>query len=339
MKPYLPFLLVFWTLFSFPKENYDKLRAKCIALAAPSWQILSGNKEREENSLRVLQMENATLQYQVKRLCQLLLFEAQVSQTKQLQTSDPYWEQRLPYLIEVIEKQMQGLPGRVIFREASLWNSSLWLNIGEKDNRALGREIVAKNSPVLLGNVLVGVVEQVEKQRCRVRLITDAALAPSVCILRGDEQNRILMKQIEELIVQLEMRNELSIAAPLITGLQQMQKQLQTKCPTRCLARGTLQGASYSKWRTRTPMLKGSGFHYPVALEKQEVEETKLGLVQVGDLLVTSGIDGIFPSDLPIATVSAVFPIREGRCTYEIEALSLAGNFDELTELFVLPPN
>lgn len=86
-------------------------------------------------------------------------------------------------------------------------------------------------------------------------------------------------------------------------------------------------------------MLKGSGFHYPVALEKQEVEETKLGLVQVGDLLVTSGIDGIFPSDLPIATVSAVFPIREGRCTYEIEALSLAGNFDELTELFVLPPN
>lgn len=325
MKHYLIFLLFFGGLFSFPKENSDKLRAKCIALMAPSWRMIGRSKEKEENSLQVLQAENVALQHQVKRLRQLLLLDRQMQ--------DPNLQQHLQYLVEIVQKQVQALPGQVIFRETSLWNSCLWLNVGEKDNRALGNEIVAKNSPVLFGNVLVGVIEQVEEQRCRIRLITDAALTPSVCALRGDQQNRMLLKQMDELIEQLKLRRELSIAAPLITGLQQAQKQLQLEHPTYYLARGILQGASHSKWRTRTPILKGSGFH------SLPLEETKLEVVEVGDLLVTSGIDGMFPPNLPVATISTVFPMREGGCTYEIEALSLAGDFNELAELFVLPPN
>jgi cell shape-determining protein MreC len=58
----------------------------------------------------------------------------------------------------------------------------------------------------------------------------------------------------------------------------------------------------------------------------------------VGDLLVTTGMDGIFPAGFWVATVTNVGLLREGACAYEIEAKATAGNLDDLTHVTVLPP-
>ena len=49
----------------------------------------------------------------------------------------------------------------MVFREPSSWSSAFWIDVGERQNKALGKNIVAKNSPVLFGTSIVGVVEYV----------------------------------------------------------------------------------------------------------------------------------------------------------------------------------
>ena len=61
-------------------------------------------------------------------------------------------------------------------------------------------------------------------------------------------------------------------------------------------------------------------------------------LLKEGDLLITSGLDGIFPVGLEVAVVTKVECLREGACAYEIEAKAIAENFNELDSVFVLPP-
>ena len=61
-------------------------------------------------------------------------------------------------------------------------------------------------------------------------------------------------------------------------------------------------------------------------------------LIQVHDLLVTTGIDGVFPPGLRVAEVKKVFPLSEGAYTYEIEAIPTAGNLNNLQHVFIIPP-
>jgi rod shape-determining protein MreC len=344
MRPYLLFFLFFGGVFSLPKERIDEWRFAFAGSVAPFWQLVDRCKMHNLDSTQTLQLENESLRHQVKRLQELLLFERQTAELNgervelANEEAGPSNLERVRSLTEIIQRQMQATPARVIFREPSLWSSALWLNVGEKDNRLLGNRIVAKNSPVLWGNVVVGLVEQVEENRCQVRLLTDATLNPSIYAVRGGEQNRAIAKQIDSLVEQLTLRSELSVSAPLIRQLKQARNQLDFRGPTSLLAKGTLQGTIRSKGRARSPKLRGVGFHSHFLLDQSQ-REASSPLVAVGDLLVTTGLDGVFPADLPIATVSRVLPLREGGCTYEIEALSLAADFDELTDLFVLPSN
>jgi cell shape-determining protein MreC len=61
-------------------------------------------------------------------------------------------------------------------------------------------------------------------------------------------------------------------------------------------------------------------------------------LVQKGDILVTTGMDGIFPAGLRTGQVSKVFPLREGASAYDLDAVSLIENFDSISYVTVLPP-
>ena len=61
-------------------------------------------------------------------------------------------------------------------------------------------------------------------------------------------------------------------------------------------------------------------------------------MLQVGDLLVTTGFDGVFPPNLSVAIISEVGSLKEGASSYELKAIPTAGNLDNIENLFVLPP-
>lgn len=352
MKGYLLFFFLLFAIFSVPGERAKGLRAGFVGAISPSWQKMGSAKIADCADRKSL--ENEALRAQVAKLRELVLLEGRTLQMERhalkikANENDDYYARRLNYLAENIQKQMQALPAHVIFRESGLWTSGVWINVGEKDNRALKRTIVAKNSPVLHGNALVGVVEQVEESRALIRLMTDAAVAPSVRAVRGGEQNRAIAQEIDALIGQLSLREDLAISRELIPALKNARASFDSAERALYLAKGTLNGAVHSKWRARASKLRGIGFNSDFADEEGAVRHLRTGafadgsgatsIVKVGDLLVTTGMDGLFPPDLPVATVSAILPLHEGGCAYEIEALSLVGDFNELNDFFVLPP-
>ncbi len=212
-------------------------------------------------------------------------------------------------LQKLLKWQLEAIPARVIFRSPVFWESTLWLNVGEADNELLHRQVIAKNSPVVFGTSVVGVVEEVGLHQCRVRLITDASLTPSVRAVRSIDNK------------------------------------------TWHLAKGELQGSSRPLWRSRSHTLKGIGFNYDYADEEGPARDLRSGkplkdnpaypempLLKVNDLLVTTGLDGVFPPGLSVAVVTKIKPLHEGDYFYELEAKPTVGEMDNLSLLFVMPP-
>ena len=169
----------------------------------------------------------------------------------------------------------------------------------------VGSQDVAPNSPVLKGGFLIGLVESVEPSRSRVRLITDASLAVSVRVARKGEY----------------------------------------------LAKGELKGALSTEWRGRSYDLLGVGFNYDFPDEEGDARDFQSGmehsqlqlkrtlsLIEVGDLLVTTGMDGLFPKDIPVATVTARKTPKEGETSVDIEARLCAGSLNYIEDVIVLPP-
>lgn len=101
------------------------------------------------------------------------------------------------------------------------------------------------------------------------------------------------------------------------------------------LAKGEVHGSSQPLWRSQRHLLKGTGFNYdfPDRAIPEGVE-----LVKEGDLLVTTGLDGVFPPHLQVGKVTKVFPAQEGDYFWELEAEPSASQLDELDYVFVLKP-
>jgi cell shape-determining protein MreC len=275
------------------------------------------------NELSLLKLENRNLRIQIEHAYEL---------TKQI--GDPsFLQKRAGHFKERLEEELQAMPARVIYRDPALWSSSLWVNVGEKTNRALKKKVIAKNSPVLAGDFLVGVVEFVGENQSRIRLITDSGLCPSVRVCRGSFQNRELARGVETLLKLLGKRED---QTPLIEALQTFKESLKIDGDDGYFAKGEVHGSSTSFWRSRAPLLKGIGFNYdsdpshPIAQAASILKE--------GDLLVTTGLDGVFPPDIPIATVAHVAPRQPSSYAYEIEAVPLVSNMNDLQTLFILPP-
>lgn len=189
------------------------------------------------------------------------------------------------------KEPIDALPARVISRAVSNWNSTFWINVGERDNERLGRVVVTKDSPVVVGDALVGVVEFVDTKRSRVRLITDPDLKVAVRALREGEK----------------------------------------------LAKGELHGGAEVLWRARGTQLLGEGFNYDFQDEEGVARELRASILKVNDRLVTTGMDGVFPKGLVVATVTKVYPLREGDYTYTLEATPVLSSLEELKLVYVLP--
>jgi cell shape-determining protein MreC len=358
---YTPYLLLagfLFSLMSLSSDSVDRLRGTSVRMIAPFWDVIHSSKVWVASGLRFatsdaleiqqLRLENEMLKGQIEKVKEWLLFEERIDEQwerlKALNRHDEgelFWKEffrrRSEQSAELIDLQLQSLSARVVFREPASWSNSFWVNVGEKDNEMLGKVIVAKNSPVVVGTSLVGVVEYVGRKQSRVRLITDSSLVPAVRVCRGGEQNRFVFEHLDMVIKSVETREDL-FSEEVFTTLNCLKNVLHQEMPDQFLAKGEIYGSSSQLLRSHSQFLKGVGFNYDFADEESSPRDLRMGhILREGDLLITSGLDGVFPPGLRVAFVLKVQQLREGATSYELEAKATAGNFHELTHVLILP--
>nr|NGX36367.1 hypothetical protein [Candidatus Anoxychlamydiales bacterium] len=212
------FFLIIFLLFmlSLSKGSVDRVRNTAISSIAPTWINLNKmgrfllktpplmNFQKNDLEKEKLFLENNMLKNQINGIYEWLFFENriedQVDKFKILKKENQkdiylkdFFQRRAEEIKEILKVEYLALPAKVIFRSPTSWSSSLWINVGDKNNEEVSKLIIAKNSPVVLGQNLIGVVEYVGYNKSRVRLITDAGLIPSVRALRGGNQDKTLL--------------------------------------------------------------------------------------------------------------------------------------------------
>lgn len=337
-----PFLGVIFFLFcwiNLPKGTSDRFRAFA---AAP---FASRSFESRVEEVSRLQLENRNLRAQADHVYEWLLNDKRIhDQLEFLKGADlkGFVQKRGANFRELLARQVSSLPAQVTYRDPSSWSSSLWVNVGEESNRAVGKKVIGKNSPVLAEGALVGVVEYVGEKQSRVRLITDSGLSPSVRVNRGITQNRELAHKIDALLKLLEKRDDLFTSPAEKENFTAQLNGLKGGCQWEdgYLAKGEVHGSSAPFWRSRGPLLKGIGFNFDYPDDEGSPRELKgeVPILKEGDLLVTSGLDGVFPLGLQVGTVAKVNPLKQGSYAYEIEVRPSASNLNDLQTLFILPP-
>lgn len=335
--PYLFLLAAILVMMSIPMAASQTLRGGVIAFLSPVWESVANIKLWGKDILHDTTLQNAITQLELEK--ELL----------QTEVND---------LRERLQHQTKNTPmtsAKVIFRSPDSWFSSLWINVGEADNQHLTTPIIQKNSPVLVGSSVVGVIDYVGRHQSRVRLITDSGLTPSVRAVRGTEQNRPLIEAIDQLLYILNNSQfhygNVEEKEFLKRELSDLRHKSSPKNTSHFLAKGELRGASTPLWRTNGHILKGIGFNYDFADEKGPARDLRTGkpfdsqnktppisLLKLYDLLVTTGMDGVFPAGLPIAIVTKIYPLKEGDYYYALEAAPTAGNLEEISLVFILPP-
>jgi rod shape-determining protein MreC len=336
-----PFLLLgvfLFVLMNLPKGGSDKIRLLAVSPFRRSFF------EENSDDLTKLQIENQTLKAQIDHAYEWLLSDLRLSEQldvlKELE-KHTVCEQRSNHLREILRSQLVSIPAQVIYRDPSSWSSCIWVNVGDENNAALGKTVVSKNSPVIADGALVGVIDYVGKKQSRIRLITDSGLAPAVRVNRGATQNRELARQLHVLLQQLEKRDDLFSSQEekekLFASLNNLREKNGVCWEDGYLAKGEVHGSSAPFWRSRSPVLKGIGFHFDY-LDKERISpDAKIPILKEGDLLVTSGLDGIFPPGFPVGFVSSVDPIKEGGYFYNIEVKPAVNNLNDLRTVFILP--
>ena len=334
-----------FVLLNLPMPFVNKLRGRVLFANGrfSNKRLLDG-----EGELLQLKIENKKLKDDLEEVRNWIVAEDRVeTHVKRIEdlietkSYSKFYQRRIRDLLTLLQKEVYSVEAKVIFRDLGFWSSGFWIDRGEKENRDLNTKIIAKNSPVLFGDSLIGVVEIVEEKRSYVRLITDSSLTPAVRAIRGGEQNYLLVQGITLLEEELHFQEQLDTTV-LVQELALVKKSLIESGEALYLAKGELRGSSYPLWRSRSPVLKGVGFNYEFSDEENVAhtihDKLKNPLLQVGDLLITSGLDGLFPAGLYVATVSKIFPLKEGDFAYEIEALLTAGNLDHITHVQIYPP-
>ncbi|MBA3721817.1 MAG: hypothetical protein H0W88_05390 [Parachlamydiaceae bacterium] len=312
------------------------------------------NRLQLENQLLTNELINATKLIADKQALDRHLAELANLAPTALPTINSSYQAYINRLKNIISFKVQALPARIIFRSLGTWNSSFWINVGETDNKQYSTKIVAKNSPVLSGNSIIGVIDYVGTNQSRVCLITDPRLAPSVRAVRGGEQDFATDNNVDSLLKTLQNKKTIIVAEDdrqvLVKLLSQVKETLQPSKKTWYLAKGELQGSVRSSGRVQNQILKGSGFNFDFSDAYGDARDLRTGrllndnkstpipILKVHDILVTTGLDGIFPPNLQVAIIEKIELLKEGDYYYELEARPMAGNLNELSLVLVIPP-
>ncbi len=341
-RSYFFLFLFLVATFHLPKKQVESLRETSLIFTSFLWKNFASTRAFFTSSYdrsKRLEKENHHLKKQIKRLSKRFIIKDQIDEIQNLEG----------------KSIRQPLTAHVIYRDPNTWSSTLWIDVGKKTNQKLGYKAICKNSPVLLDGSLIGVVEWVGKKKSRVRLITDARLVISVRVARGEIEKKRLFQWLDPLI--LELRDSKFTSLPVdekkecLEKLQKLKQKLQGKEEkTSYLAKGELRGTSAPLWRCHLPILKGIGFNYDFADEFGGPYELRSGkpydsllegkeqvLLKKGDLLVTTGMDGVFPPHIPVARIVKVMPLQEGAVSYDIKAKLLTLKINDLKKVIVLP--
>lgn len=324
-KRFLLFGLLFIWIFFLQKNSFDAIRSRAIGFLTYPFST----SETDDGSAREAESISLRLENEEMRLF--------------LQQKD--WERSIP--------EGNVVPAKVIYRSPDTWNSTLWIDVGSDHNVIYGRSVIEKNSPILVGSSVVGAIEYVDKGRSKVRLVTDKSLPISVRVARGEPQAARAAQQAEQLmafLMQSERGAGFADLPLLIEQLHLLNQDLHEENQKWMLAKGEIQGGATPLWRGTRQKLKGIGFNYDTPDVQGAARDLRSGsvvgtnkispipLIKVNDLLVTTGMDGIFPPGLQVAIVTHVFPLKEGSYSYQIEAVPAAGSLLDISSVFVLPP-
>ena len=364
-------------MMSLSHHTSDKVRGQSVAIIAPLWEKVLSIKHFlfhpslpcpfthlsiEEDKQR-LQLENQLLEIEIAYLQEQLheqsLISSQIAQIAPFMPAEAKalaanYQEALQGSFKTLQRRIHAIPARVIFRSFDTWNNFLWINVGESNNQDMQTPIIAKNSPVVIGKSIIGIIDYVGKYQSRVRLISDNRLTPSVRASRGGEQDFLLSEQIEGMLHQMRYKKTLPFSSEernhLLHLLQQLKQNLHPFEKTWFLAKGELSGSLFSAKLGQNMYLKGRGFNYDFADEAgkrrdlhngksfQQEHIENIPILKVNDVLVTTGMDGLFPPGFQVAIVTHIGLLKEGDYFYDLEALPIRGSLEELSLLFVLPP-
>ena len=243
-----------------------------------------------------------------------------------------------------LEPSFEGEIAQVIFRSPKTWNDSFWINMGKKDNAK--EKKIALNSPVLFDGQLVGLVDYVGQRQSRVQLITNQNSGISVRAYRGSSQYQDIYASIEK----IEALPFVDPDSALFQELDLLKNHLRVIGEEAYLAKGELYGTQELHARSKNFLLKGEGFQCQFSDAKSpkrdllsgKVSESKmepaLPLLQEGDLLITTGFDGVLPEGIEVARVLKVMPLQEGASSYDLSALPLSPKIKDLSYVEVILP-
>jgi cell shape-determining protein MreC len=291
--PYILLTTLLIALLSLSKETSENIRGMAASIVSPLWQIASEGRMAASGIWEGIggkRMPTAQRELLEKLTLENRLLRAELAALKEIIRDTG----------SLIPKTSEIIPARVIYRTSSTWNHFLWINVGEEQRR------IGKNSPVIVGTSIVGVIDYVGKKQSRVRLITDSSLCPSVRAVRKGKDSSLMLAKGE-------LRGSAEqgwTSSPVLQGIGFNYDFEDEYGPGRDL-------------RTGVP-LKGKGEAIPI--------------LKVKDRLVTTGMDGIFPEGLDVAVVTKVHPLKEGDYFYELEARPSADSIDDLKIVFVAPP-
>lgn len=349
-------------LLSISRSTSDNIRNNIGAILAPFWNKIASIKGdpkvlSSEETIQKLQLENQLLKnelaFQDKLLVDKQWLDTLMQKQSNIESIQTNYSAYLQNLKKSILYRLQAIPARIIFRSQDTFYNSFWINVGEMHNKLYPIKVICKNSPVLVGNSIVGVIDFVGSHQSRVTMITDPRLTPSVRVVRGGEQEGAFADQIEaflSLINQGKVAISESDSSKLTDMLKQIKGKLQPEKKSFYLAKGELQGGAYASGRLQANILKGTGFNYDFPDEEGGARDLRTGhllsdpkaapqpILKLHDLLVTTGFDGIFPPNLKVGTISKIELLKEGDYYYEVEAKPSAGNLNDLSLVFVIPP-
>jgi rod shape-determining protein MreC len=323
-KPYLILAVFIGMIFILPGGLTRSIRSGVFTLTAPVWTLLHQLTDPFASDEKRIEFERLELENALLR-------------------DDPFSR------VRISRAPIESTFARVIFRSPATWNRELWIDVGESD------PFVAKGSPVVIGASVVGVIDSVGPHRSRVRLLSDSTLVPSVRAARGQKQDEDLLFHLDQVVEGLNARSEPGAdlaTAEVIKSINRIRDNLKPSANAYLLAKGEVCGAGSPLWRGYRNQVRGIGFNYWFADEEGPARDLKSGapippttkaatmpILQVGDLLVTTGMDGIFPAGLHVARVEKIESLREGAASFDIEAVPTAGNLLGLTHVYVLPPS
>lgn len=361
-KHALALSLAILTLLSLRPSVTDRLRSIAVGAVAPPIKVMrqlaksSAFSSPESEELHRLSLENERLKAQIAFLSRFDRYQEMVSdQLEELGECIRYSDsqRRAEVLAQMVEHELRALPARVTLRTANSWSDCCWIGVGQRDNHRLGEVVIGKNSPVVVGTSLVGIVDHVGHSRSRVRLIGDSSLHPAVRVVRGGPQDRELLAHVSAVQEGILARGDLfstdQATKTLLENLEILKRHLDPEAAGTFLAKGSLHGSVRPQFRRVGTLLKGEGFNYDYSDEEGPSRDLRTGgvsgsdaspipIVLAGDLLVTSGLDGLIPEGLSVATVLEVEKLQEGDCSYTLFAAPTAGDLNHLTQVFVLPP-